>query len=276
MSLRLDGRSAIVTGSGRGIGREVALQLAREGARVVVNDLDVDPAEETIGLIRAAGGEAISCIGSVTDPGFAERIVGTTVEAFGGIDIVINNAGYTWDAILQRTTDEQWAAMLEVHATAPFRILRAIQPVIAGAAKAELRESGAARCRKVVNITSVSGLAGNAGQAGYSAAKAALGGLTRTIAKEWGRYNVTVNAVAFGLISTRLTGSVADGGEIDIAGQRIHVGVNDELIESARANIPLGRPGTPAEAAGAVLLMCLPESDYITGQTLVCGGGWEG
>lgn len=276
MTGRLEGRSAIVTGSGRGIGLEIARKLAFEGASVVVNDLDQAPADETVALVREAGGVAVPCIGSVTEPGFAERVVATAVDAFGGIDIIVNNAGYTWDAILQRTTDQQWDAMLDLHVTAPFRILRAAQPVIAAAAKTEIAQAGSARCRKVVNISSVAGLSGNPGQAAYGAAKAGVTGLTKTIAKEWGRYNVTVNAVAFGLIQTRLTSALGDGGEIEIDGNRVRVGVNDQVLESAKRLIPLGRAGTPVEAAAAVVLLCLPESDYITGETLVCGGGWNG
>jgi len=276
MTGRLEGRSALVTGSGRGIGLEIARKLASEGARVVVNDLDQAPADETVALVREAGGAAVPCIGSVTEPGFAERMVATAVDAFGGIDIIVNNAGYTWDAILQRTTDQQWDAMLDLHVTAPFRILRAAQPVIATAAKTEIAQTGSARCRKVVNISSVAGLSGNPGQAAYGTAKAGVTGLTKTIAKEWGRYNVTVNAVAFGLIQTRLTSALGDGGEIEIDGNRVRVGVNDQVLESAKRLIPLGRAGTPVEAAAAVVLLCLPESDYITGETLVCGGGWNG
>jgi 3-oxoacyl-[acyl-carrier protein] reductase len=188
----------------------------------------------------------------------------------------VNNAGYTWDAVVQKTTDEQWDAMLDVHLTAPFRLLRAVQPVLSAAARSEIAADGVARCRKIVNISSLSGLAGNPGQVAYSAAKAGVVGLTHTLAREWGRYNVTVNSVAFGLIHTRLTSSTADRAEIDVAGQRIRVGVNEQVLETARQQIPLGRAGTTAEAAGAVSLFCLPESDYVSGQTLVCGGGWNG
>ena len=274
--MRLDNRTAIVSGSGRGIGREIALKLASEGARVVVNDLDADPAAETVEAITAAGGRAVACVGSVTDPAFADGFVTTAVEEFGGVDIIVNNAGYTWDSILQKMSDDQWAAILDVHLTAPFRILRAAQPVIAAAAKAELAADGVARCRKVVNISSVAGLAGNPGQANYAAAKAGVTGLTQTIAKEWGRYNVTVNTVAFGFIQTRLTQAAAAGSEIDVDGQRIKVGVSAAIVEAATSLIPLGRTGTPVDAAGAVALFCFPESDYVSAQTVVCGGGWNG
>lgn len=272
---KLDGKVAIVSGSGRGIGAEVALKLASDGAAVVVNDLDEAPAAATVATIGAAGGRAISCPGSVTGDGFAEQFVRTAVDAFGGLDIIVNNAGYTWDSVIQKMTDEQWDAIVDVHLKAPFRILRAAQPVIAAAVR-QARDAGQpVPCRKVVNISSIAGLGGNAGQANYAAAKAGVTGLTRTLAKEWGRYNVTVNTVAFGLITTRLTETGADGDTtIDVQGRNIRVGVNPGLRAAMEQMIPLGRAGTPAEAAGAVYLLCAPESDYVSAQTLVCGGGF--
>ncbi|MCS7475820.1 SDR family NAD(P)-dependent oxidoreductase [Umezawaea endophytica] len=274
--MRLQDRTAIVTGSGRGIGREIALKLAREGANVVVNDVDAEPAADTVAAIVGAGGHAVACVGSVTEDGFAERFVRTAVESFGGLDIIVNNAGYTWDNVIQKMTDDQWRAIVDVHLMAPFRILRAAQPVISAAAKAEAASTGRARARKVVNIASVAGLAGNAGQANYAAAKAGVTGLGRTLAKEWGRYNVTVNTVAFGLIQTRLTEASAGEREIDVDGRRVKVGVNPAILEAAASLIPLGRAGTPVEAANAVFLFCTEESDYISGETVVCGGGWRG
>ncbi|ALG83709.1 SDR family NAD(P)-dependent oxidoreductase [Gordonia phthalatica] len=272
----LQNKVAIVTGSGRGIGREIALKLASDGAKVVVNDLDQEPAEQTVADIKAAGGEAVACAGSVTAEGFAERFVQTAVDTFGGLDIIVNNAGYTWDSVIQKMTDEQWDAILDVHLKAPFQILRAAQPVISGLVKAERAEGREVPCRKVVNIASIAGLGGNAGQANYAAAKAGVTGLTKTISKEWGRYNVTANTVAFGLITTRLTEVPAGGdGSIEIEGRELKVGVNPQLLETFAQQIPLGRPGTPAEAAGAVYLLCRPESDYVSGQTLVCGGGFS-
>jgi 3-oxoacyl-[acyl-carrier protein] reductase len=271
----LDGKVALVSGSGRGIGREIARKLAAEGARVVVNDLDVEPAAETVADITATGGTAVACPGSVTDDGFAARFVQTAVEAFGGLDIIVNNAGYTWDSVIQKMTDEQWDAILDVHLKAPFRIRRAAQPVISASVRAAREAGEPVPCRKVVNIASVAGLGGNAGQANYAAAKAGVTGLTKTVAKEWGRYNVTVNTVAFGLITTRLTNTPAGGdGTIDVDGREIKVGVNPQILAAAEAAIPLGRAGTPVEAAGAVYLLCSPESDYVSAQTLVCGGGF--
>ncbi|MFE6921853.1 SDR family NAD(P)-dependent oxidoreductase [Nocardia sp. NPDC057663] len=271
----LDSKVAIVTGSGRGIGREIALKFAADGASVVVNDLDKDPAEQTVADIRAAGGTAVACAGSVTDDDFADRFVQTAVDEFGGIDIIVNNAGYTWDTVIQKMTDEQWDAILDVHLKAPFRILRAAQPIISTEVKRARAAGEAVPCRKVVNISSIAGLGGNAGQANYAAAKAGITGLTKTLAKEWGRLNVTVNTVAFGLITTRLTEAPADGSAtIDVGGRELAVGVNPTLLDAMAQQIPLGRAGTPAEAAGAVYLLCRPESDYISAQTLVCGGGY--
>lgn len=274
MTAKLDGRVALVSGSGRGIGREIALKLASEGARVVVNDLDADPANETAEAIRAAGGEAVVCAGSVTEDGFAERFVQTGVDSFGGLDIIVNNAGYTWDSVVQKMTDEQWQAIIDVHLTAPFRIMRAAQPVICAKAKEEAA-AGQEVFRKVVNISSIAGTGGNAGQINYSAAKAGILGVTRTMAKEWGRYKVNVNAVAFGPIRTRLTEGSADGDStIKVEEKEIKVGVNPDLLSQMERMIPLGRVGTPEEAAGAVYLFCAPESNFISGQHIICGGGF--
>jgi 3-oxoacyl-[acyl-carrier protein] reductase len=276
MSKKLEGKVALITGSGRGIGRAIALKLAADGARVVVNDLDAEPALEVVECIKAAGGEAVTCIGSVTAPDFAERFVGTAVEHFKGLDIIVNNAGYTWDNVVQKMTDEQWYAMLDVHLTAPFRILRAAQPVIRALRKNE-EQAGVNNVRKVVNISSVAGLFGNAGQTGYSTAKAGITGMTMTLAKEWGRLNTTVNCVAYGFIRTRLTEASADGNATaTIEGREIKVGVNPDLLSMLERNIPLGRSGSPEEAAGSVYLLCIPESDYVSGQTLLCSGGLTG
>ncbi|MCJ1887045.1 SDR family oxidoreductase [Pseudomonas sp. LA21] len=269
---KLEGKVALVTGSGRGIGRSVALKLAAEGARVVVNDLDSTPAEEVVAEIRAAGGEAVACIGSVTAVDFAERFVKTGVDNYGGIDIIVNNAGYTWDNVIQKMSDEQWYAILDCHLTAPFRILRAAYPVISAAAKQEAAE-GRVVNRKVVNISSVSA-SGNAGQINYSTAKAGVMGMTKALAKEWGRHKVNVNAVAYGHIETRMTVPVeGEVKTVKIEGRDIRVGISPQLVEQSKHMTPLGRPGTPDEAAGAVYMFCIPESDYVTGQVLVCGGG---
>ncbi len=274
MTARLDGRVALVSGSGRGIGREIALKLASEGARIVVNDLDADPAAQTAEMIRDMGGEVAICAGSVTEDGFAQRFVDTGVTAFGGLDIIVNNAGYTWDSVVQKMTDEQWHAIIDVHLTAPFQILRAAAPVIREKSRAEA-EAGQEVFRKVVNISSIAGTGGNAGQINYSAAKAGIIGLTKTMAKEWGRYKVNVNAVAFGPIRTRLTeGSAKGDTTIKVEGKDIRVGVSPDLLSQMETSIPLGRVGTPEEAAGAVYLFCTPESNFISGQSVICGGGF--
>ncbi|OZC41660.1 3-oxoacyl-ACP reductase [Rhodococcus sp. WWJCD1] len=270
------GKTALVSGSGRGIGAAIAHKLAAHGANVIVNDLDPAAANAVVADIERAGGTAVACAGNVTVDGFAERFVDTAVTSFGGLDIIVNNAGYTWDGVIQKTSDEQWDAILDVHLKAPYRILRAAQPIISAAAK---RESAAGQCitRKVVNISSLAGLYGNAGQVNYSSAKAGILGMTKAMAKEWGRYHVTVNAVAFGLIKTRLTEASADGdATVDIDGREIKVGVNPMILQAAQHIAPLGRLGTPEEAAGAVYLFCLPESDYITGEVLACSGGLIG
>ncbi|HEX4934461.1 MAG TPA: SDR family NAD(P)-dependent oxidoreductase, partial [Gemmatimonadaceae bacterium] len=216
--MKLTGKVAIVTGAGRGIGQAIALKLASEGASLVVNDLDAGPAQETVAALEALGARAVAVPGSVAAPDFPERFVRTAVDTFGGLDIIVNNAGFTWDNVIQKMTDEQWDAIMDVHLKAPFRILRAASEVIRAYAKREA-EAGTPVYRKVVNISSVSGTNGNPGQANYSSAKAGIIGLTKAMAKEWGRYKVTVNAVAFGVIETRLTSAPAHGGAtIDIEG----------------------------------------------------------
>jgi 3-oxoacyl-[acyl-carrier protein] reductase len=275
MTLKLENKVALVSGAGRGIGQAIALKLAAEGARVVVNDLDEAPARETVGVIESWGGQAVACVGSVTAPEFAERFVSTAVERFNGIDIIINNAGYTWDSVIQKMTDEQWYAILDCHLTAPFRILRAAQPVLRAQAKAD-HAAGRRVVRKIVNISSMAGLFGNAGQSNYAVAKAGITGLTKTLAKEWGRFNVTVNCVAYGLISTRLTVAAGYDATANIEGRDIRIGISPDLMATMERNIPLGRAGTADEAAGAVYAFCIPEMDYVSGQTLVCSGGLTG
>ncbi len=271
---QLDGKVAIVTGSGRGIGREIALRLARDGAAVVINDLDEAPALETVAAVQAIGGRAVACNGDVTAKDFGERVVKTAVDSFGGCHILVNNAGYTWDSVIQKMTDEQWYAIIDVHLTAPFRILRAYFDYLKPAVEAERRE-GKRIVRKVVNISSTSGVNGNAGQVNYSTGKAGVMGMTKALAKEWGRYDVTVNAVAFGYIQTRLTKPLqeGEGGTIDVQGRTVKVGVQAGRIAAMNQMIPLGRGGTPEEAAGSVYLFCSPDSDYVSGQTLVVNGG---
>ena len=269
----LNDKIAILTGSGRGIGAAAAKMFAAEGASVVVSDLDPAPAEETAAAIRNAGGKAIVVAGDVTDPAFPAQLVKATLDAFGDIDIIVNNAGYTWDAVIQNMTDKQWYAMIDVHTTAPFRILREASNFIREAAKNEQAATGRAKARKVVNVSSVSGVYGNAGQVNYSAAKAGITGLTKTLAKEWGRYNVQVNCVCCGFIETRLTAAKESAETVQRGGEEVTLGVPDQLRQIAPLLIPLGRPGTPEEAAGPMLFLASPLSNYVSGIVLEVTGG---
>ena len=270
----LQDRVAIVTGAGRGVGAATAQRLAAAGASVVVNDLDGEEAEQTVHSIRAAGGEAVACVGDITAEAFPDQLISESLAGFGGIDIIVNNAGYIWNGAMHNHSDEQWQAMLDVHATAPFRILRAFAPWLRETVKTEIAEQGSARCRKVVNVSSVSGTTGAATQIAYSAGKAAVVGITKTLAKEWGRYNVTVNCVAFGHIETRLTqGYDGEPPTIEVAGRSHKVGLTGAQIEGVRQSAALGRSGTPEDGAGAIYLFCIPESDYVSGEVLTCSGG---
>jgi 3-oxoacyl-[acyl-carrier protein] reductase len=267
---RLSGRVALVTGAAQGIGRAIALKLASEGAAVVANDLDRDKLATLAADVESSGGACALCAGDITAVDFGERALATCLERFGDLHIVVNNAGYIWNSRILDHTDEQWYAMIDVHATAPFRILRA-----AGRHFRDMAKAGrSAHARKVVNVSSVSGLFGEPTQLSYSAAKSALVGMTRSLAKDWGRYNVTVNCVAFGFIETRLTQAFdKDVPEIAIGERALKVGIDTGQRELLKQLIPLGRAGTSAEAAGAVFLFCLPESDFISGEVIAASGG---
>ncbi len=269
----LDGKVAILTGSGRGIGSAAAKLFASEGAMVVISDLDPNPAEETAGAIRNAGGKAIVVAGDVTDPAFPKQLISATLNTYNGLDIIVNNAGYTWDGVIQNMTDKQWYAMLDVHTTAPFRILREASAFIREASKREQTANGRANPRKVVNVSSVSGVYGNAGQANYSTAKAGITGLTKTLAKEWGRYNVQVNCVCYGFIETRLTAAKESAEKVQRDGEEIALGVPDQMRQMAPLLIPLGRPGTPEEAAGPMLFLASSLANYVSGHVLEVTGG---
>jgi len=268
----LEGKTALVTGAGRGIGRAIAKRLVGSGANVMVNDLDETMLLESEAEL-AQPARVSHITGDLTDPAIPEMIVHATLTEFGSIDIIVNNAGYSWDNVIQKTSDEQFQAMLEIHLVTPFRILRAASAFIRESAKREIAANQRVM-RKVVNITSIAGTDGNPGQAGYSAGKAGIIGLTKTLAKEWGRYNVNVNAVGFGLIGTRLVQPITDAGaKMEMHGHEIRLGVQPSLLDSVKSACPLGRLGTPEEAAGAVLFFCSPLSDYVTGEVLICGGG---
>src|SRR5215470_16590295 len=268
----LVGKSAIITGSGRGIGKSIAKLFADHGASVVINDLDGEVAEATAKEIGDAGGRAVVCAGSVTDVEFPDRLVKTAAESFGGIDIIVNNAGYTWDAVIQNMTDEQWYAMIDVHLTAPFRIIRAATPYMREAAKQEIAE-GKRVHRKIINVSSTSGVSGNPGQVNYSAGKMGIIGVTKTMAKEWGRFNINVNAVAYGFIETRLTQAKEKQEKIEREGKEVELGIPETMRQMSARFIPLGRAGTPEEAAGPVLFLASPLSDYVTGHCVLVTGG---
>ncbi len=270
----LDGKSAIVTGSARGIGRATAELFAREGARVLINDLDGDVAEQAAQEIE---GETAVWAGDLTIEGAADELIAAGIDAFGQIDAIVNNAGYTWDGVVHKMTDEQFQAMLDIHTIVPFRVVRAIAPHWREAAKAE-REEGREVFRKIVNVSSISGTMGNAGQANYSAAKAGVTGLTRTLAKEWGQFKINCNAVAFGFVETRLTAAKEDGETMSAPGGReIELGIPEQTRQMGKMLIPMGRAARPDEAAGPVLFLCSELGNYVHGQILnVTGGQFSG
>jgi 3-oxoacyl-[acyl-carrier protein] reductase len=268
----LDGKAAIITGSARGIGRATAELFLSEGAKVLINDIDGEVAEQAAGELE---GETAVFAGDLTKPGIPEELVAAANEAFGQVEILINNAGYTWDGVVHKMSDEQFQAMLDIHTIVPFRMIRALAPHWREAAKQEAGE-GREAFRKIVNITSISGTMGNAGQANYSSAKAGVTGLTKTIAKEWGQFKINVNAVAFGFVETRLTQAKEQGEAIERAGEKIEIGVPEQQRAMASMIIPLGRPAQPQEAAGPVLFLCSQLSNYIHGQVLNVTGGQFG
>jgi 3-oxoacyl-[acyl-carrier protein] reductase len=269
----LDDKVAIVTGSARGIGRATAELLSEHGAKVVINDLDGDVAQQTASAIA---GETVVYSGDLTKEGKPDELVQAAIGAWGRLDIIVNNAGYTIDAPVHKLSDEAFQRMLDIHAIVPFRVIRAAAPHLREPAKIE-RDEGREVFRKIVNVSSISGTMGNAGQANYSAGKSAVVGLTKTLAKEWGQFKINVNAVAFGWIETRLTASKDDANQIEIDGQKIQLGIPDQLRGMKSMLIPLGRSGTPEEAAGGVFFLCSPWSNFVHGQVLnVTGGQFTG
>ena len=268
----LDGKAAIVTGSARGIGRATAELLAEQGARVLINDLDGDVAEQAASEIS---GETAVFGGDLTKEGIPDQLIQKAVDEFGQIDIIVNNAGYTRDNVIHKMSDDEFQAMLDIHTVVPFRILRAAAPHLREPAKKE-KEEGREVFRKIVNVSSISGTMGNAGQANYSAGKAAVVGLTKTLAKEWGQFKVNVNAVAFGFVETRLTAAKESGNVMTKDGEEIQLGIPEQMRAMAAMIIPLGRPATPEEAAGPVFFLCSPWANYVHGQVLHVTGGQFG
>lgn len=273
----LAGQVAIITGSGQGIGEQTAKIFSKEGCKVVVTDIDAAKSNGVAKQIKDLGGEALSVPGDVTDPAFPDKIVSETIKAFGKLNILVNNAGYCWDGILHKMTDQQWEAMLKVHNTAPFRLIRAASPYMRDASKAEFDKTGKSEPRCIINISSTSGLHGNVGQANYSTAKMGIVGLTKTVAKEWGPFGVRCNAIAFGSVVTRLTLEKERGEFIEIEGKKIALGIPSAVKNSrggdAFAMIPLRRAASPEEAASSILLLCSPFASYITGHCLEVTGG---
>ncbi len=265
----LDGKVAIVTGSARGIGRATAEILSEHGAKLLINDLDGDVAKQTASEI---GGETVVFAADLTDPSAPAKLVKTAIDQWGQIDIIVNNAGYTLDAAVHKMSDDWFQRMLDIHVVAPFRIVREAAPYLREPAKKE-KEEGVEVFRKIVNVSSISGTMGNAGQANYAAGKAAVVGLTKTLAKEWGQFKINCNAVAFGYIETRLTASKDEANTMEIDGEKVQLGIPDQMRGMASMLIPIGRPGTPQEAAGGVFFLCSPWSNYVHGQTLNITGG---
>ena len=270
----LDGKAAIVTGSARGIGRATAELFVREGAKVLINDIDGDIAEQAASEIE---GETAVFAGDLTKEGTPDELVAKANEAFGSVDILVNNAGYTWDGAAHKMSDEQFQAMLDIHTIVPFRVARALAPAWREAAKAE-RNEGKEVFRKIVNVSSTSGMMGNAGQVNYSAAKMGVVGLTKTLAKEWGQFKINVNAVAFGFVETRLTQAKEQGEEMTTpTGEKVELGIPEQMRAMASMMIPLGRPAQPQEAAGPVLFLCSEYGNYVHGQVInVTGGQFTG
>ncbi|WIA16645.1 hypothetical protein OEZ85_013308 [Tetradesmus obliquus] len=270
------GQVVVITGAAKGIGEAAALGFAKEGAQLLLTDLDAAAVEQAAARCRQAGSPKVAVVaGDITAADAAAKIAGKIQAEFGRLDVLVNNAGYTWDGVIHKMGDKQWQAMLDVHVTAPFKLIQAVAPLMREAAKREQERQGQAAPRSIINISSTSGTHGNAGQANYAAGKAAIVGLTKTIAKEWGHVNVRCNAIAYGMIDTRLTRAKEGGEAISIAGEKVQLGIpgGDVLRELAVGTIPLARIGTAEEAAGAILMLASPWAGYITGQVLEVNGG---
>ncbi|RQM07345.1 hypothetical protein DH86_00003085 [Scytalidium sp. 3C] len=266
----LHGQVAIITGSGQGIGAEAARLFANEGAKVIVSDIDAKKADEVAANINKSGGSAISVPGDMLDAAYIKTLVKKAAEFGNGkIHIIVNNAGYTWDGVIHKMTDKQWENIIALHNTAPFRLVREAAPYF---------RVTDGEPRNIINISSTSGVHGNAGQANYGLAKAGINGLTKVIAKEWGpKFGVRCNSIAYGHILTRLTQAKEKGAFVTTPdGEKVALGIPTgagSLRPNAHSDIPLGRPGTPTEAASAILALASPLSSYISGQVIMVTGG---
>ena len=264
----LTDRVAVITGAGRGIGRACAELLVREGAQVVINDVDPEPAAEA----RAAceeiqPGSAAIHVGSVADPKATDALMQTAADHFGKLDILINNAGITRDKVVHAMSDEWWDLVINVNLRGTFNCIRSAARYLRDPAKVELERDGrVAYHRKIVNFYSTAAIRGNPGQVNYTAAKMGNVGITRTIAAEWGRFCINVNAVAPGVTNTRLTQPKQHGSDI---------GIPPEQLEATIKRIPFGRPAEPLDIARVVLFFVSPLSDFVTGQEINVSGGMQ-
>jgi len=265
---RLDGRVAIVTGAGRGIGRATAVRLAADGARVVVNDIDAEPAHETAALITAAGGEAEVALANTVELVAAEGLVQAAIDRFGQLDIVVNNAGITRDKMFHTMDDELFRTVMDVNLTTAFHTTLAAMPYLREVAKAEIAANGRpAYNRKITFTSSVVAFTGNPGQYNYTAAKGAIISTTKTLARELGPFGINVNAVAPGFIETRLTQSKESGAEL---------GIPEQMRQLSLAMIALGRFGQPEDVAAVHAFLVSADADFVSGVTIPVTGGQFG
>ncbi|MDE2765143.1 MAG: SDR family oxidoreductase [Chloroflexota bacterium] len=261
----ITGKTAIVTGAGRGIGRGLAAALAAHGARLVLNDLDQTPLEETAAL---TGGDPALVAGSVTDPQVGARLTEAALDRFGALDVVAACAGYTWDGMFHRMTDDQWRAIVDVHLNGTYNVARPAFAAMRDLARAEAERGERPAPRKIVTVSSMSAF-GNVGQANYAAAKAGVVGLTRTLALEGARFNILANSAAFGPIDTRLTRARE---EQDERVGEAALGIPQAARDAYLAAIPLGRTGTIEEAVGPLLFLASDHANYVSGALLEVNG----